>query len=71
LTLSTCALVSRTKIGVAETPIAIIALVRLGPRNAASLDREAHAVDRRELTVVGAEMGAQVAQLEQRVHRWV
>ena len=28
--------VSRTKIGVAETPIAIIALVRLGPRNAAS-----------------------------------
>jgi hypothetical protein len=56
---------------VAETPIAIIALVRLGARNAAGLDREAHAVDRRELAVVGAEMGAQVANLEQRGHRWV
>jgi hypothetical protein len=56
---------------VAETPIAIIALVRLGARNAAGLDREAHAVDRRKLTVVGAEMGVQLAHLEQRVHRWV
>jgi hypothetical protein len=28
--------VSRTKIGVAEKPMAIIALVRLGPRNAAN-----------------------------------
>ena len=33
---STCARVSRMKIGVAAMPIAIIALVRLGPRNAAS-----------------------------------
>ena len=33
---STCARVRRMKIGVAEMPIAIIALVRLGPRNAAS-----------------------------------
>ena len=31
-----CPRVSRTNTGVAETPIAIIALVRLGPRNAAS-----------------------------------
>ena len=36
LTLITWARVRRTKIGVAEMPIAIIALVRLGPRNAAS-----------------------------------
>ena len=36
MTDSTCARVSRMNTGVAEMPIAIIALVRLGPRNAAS-----------------------------------
>ena len=36
LTLITWARVRRTKIGVAETPIAIMALVRLGPRKAES-----------------------------------
>ena len=34
----------------------------------ARLDREADAVDGREFAVVGAEMGAQIAQLEQRRH---
>ena len=35
---------------------------------AARLDREAHAVDRRELARVGDEVGAQVADFEQRAH---
>ena len=56
---STCARVRRTKIGVAEMPIAIIALVRLGPRKAASAiarirnGQASNASVRREISAVG------------------